>query len=110
MSKKHEKLCTDLISELGGKDNIVSALHCETRLRFYLKDKSLINKDNVDKINGVLGCQFVGDQFQVIIGQHVHDVYAELCDVMGVSQEKQLNENVDKNNKVFKPKGIYRNQ
>lgn len=97
MSKKYEKLCTDLISELGGKDNIVSALHCETRLRFYLKDKSLINKDNVDKINGVLGCQFVGDQFQVIIGQHVHDVYAELCDVMGVSQEKQLNENVDKN-------------
>ena len=75
--QKYDVLCEELLAAIGGKNNMVSALHCETRLRFYVKDRSLVDKEKVNRIKGVLGSQFVGDQFQVIIGQHVHDVDAD---------------------------------
>ena len=93
--QKYDVLCEELLAAIGGKNNMVSALHCETRLRFYVKDRSLVDKEKVNRIKGVLGSQFVGDQFQVIIGQHVHDVYADLCKVAGVEEEKQIDEKLD---------------
>lgn len=104
--QKYDELCEQLLAAIGGKSNMISALHCETRLRFYVKDRSLVDKEKVNGIKGVLGSQFVGDQFQVIIGQHVHDVYADLCKVAGIAEEKQIDEKLDTlptaNKKSFK--------
>lgn len=91
----YKNLCNEILEAVGTKDNIISALHCETRLRFYVKDRGLIDQEKIKSIKGVLGCQFVGEQFQIIIGQHVHDVYADLCEIAGLKQEESIVENLD---------------
>ncbi len=102
MAQKYEALCQEILNDVGGQENIVYAQHCETRLRFQLKDRSLVNQEALKEARGILGCQFVGDQFQVIIGQHVHDVYKDLCEMTGISEAVQIGENLDVNKKSLK--------
>lgn len=92
---KYTEFSNQIIANVGGKDNIVSAVHCMTRLRLNLKDKSLVDIDAVKKIEGALGAQFSGEQFQIIIGQHVSDVYPEFCSVAGVGLADAIDENLD---------------
>ena len=92
---KYTELCTAILENVGGKDNVASAVHCMTRLRINAKDKAKIDVDAVKKIKGVLGAQFSGDQFQVIIGQHVSEVYHEFCSMAGVSEGAAVDENLD---------------
>ena len=49
-------IAQDLVPLLGGKENIVSAAHCATRLRLVLADDSKVNKAAIDKLEGVKGC------------------------------------------------------
>lgn len=93
---KYEELCTQILENVGGKENITSAVHCMTRLRINYKDQSKINVDTIKGIKGVLGAQFSGTQFQVIIGQHVSDVYPEFCAMAGVGTAAAIDENLDK--------------
>lgn len=93
---KYEELCSQILANVGGKENITSAVHCMTRLRINYKDKSAINVEEVKKIKGVLGAQFSGAQFQVIIGQQVSDVYPEFCAMAGVGTAAAIDENLDK--------------
>ena len=72
---KYEKLCQGILAHVGGKENISFVTHCATRLRMNLKDQAKVDQEKIKKIKGVLGCQFSGGQFQVIIGQNVDDVY-----------------------------------
>ena len=60
-----------------------------TRLRFTLKDESLLNKKNVEEISGVMGTMLQNGQFQVIIGQNVPDVYDEICKLSGIVKKKK---------------------
>lgn len=73
----------DVLEAVGGKDNVTNLIHCVTRLRFSLKDESIPEIDAIKKIPGVLGAQWSGGQFQVIIGQNVTKVYDE-CVKLGV--------------------------
>ncbi len=61
-----------------GQKNVDQAWHCVTRLRFNLHDKKMVDIEGIKQLNGVLGAQFSGDQFQVIVGNKVADVYEEL--------------------------------
>lgn len=92
---KYTEFSNQIIANVGGKDNIISAVHCMTRLRLNLKDKSLVDVDAVKKIDGALGAQFSGEQFQIIIGQHVSDVYPEFCSAAGVGLAAAIDENLD---------------
>lgn len=92
---KYEELCSQILANVGGKENVTSAVHCMTRLRINYKDKSAINVDAIKGIKGVLGAQFSGAQFQVIIGQHVSDVYPEFCAMAGVGTAAAIDENLD---------------
>ena len=65
---KYEDLSNRVIGLVGEKENITFFTHCVTRLRLTVKDKSLVNVKEIEKIEGVIGCQWVGDQFQIIIG------------------------------------------
>lgn len=38
---KYQKLCDEIITKVGGRDNVLDVSHCITRLRFHLKDESL---------------------------------------------------------------------
>ncbi len=43
MSKNYKQISEEILEHIGGKDNVVSAAHCATRLRLVLKDDSTIN-------------------------------------------------------------------
>ena len=92
---KYTDLCNQILEKTGGKDNISGAVHCMTRLRLNLKDRSQVDVEAVKKIKGVLGAQFSGEQFQIIIGQHVSEVYPEFCGIAGLGQAAAIDENLD---------------
>lgn len=73
---------TRIIEHLGGEQNIISLFHCITRLRFNLKDTDKVNRQALEDLDGVMGVNLSGDQFQVIIGGKVAQVcqaiYAQL--------------------------------
>ena len=54
MAIDYQKTARELVKELGGNDNISNVTHCATRLRFILKDESIVNKERVAKIQGVI--------------------------------------------------------
>lgn len=74
----HRELSAEIIQLTGGEENIIQAWHCITRLRFNVKDEKKVQLEQIKKLNGVLGAQFQNDQFQVVIGNNVAAVYAEL--------------------------------
>ena len=95
MMAKYDEFCAQILENVGGKENVVSAVHCMTRLRINFKNKDKINVDAIKAIKGVLGAQFSGEQFQVIIGQHVSEVYPEFCKLAGIAQGATVDENLD---------------
>ena len=72
---KYEELTKNIIGLVGGKENVSLFTHCMTRLRFNVKDKGIVETGELEKISGVLGVQWTGDQLQVIIGSAVDEVY-----------------------------------
>lgn len=101
----YTKMAEAIIEGIGGKNNISSLVHCMTRLRFTLKDESLIKKQEIESTAGVMGTMLQNGQFQVIIGQTVPDVYEEICKQANLEKAEGLSENLDTNltkNKKFK--------
>ena len=80
-NEKFKETATQVLEAVGGTQNISSVTHCITRLRFNLKDESVSNDEEVEKIPGVAGVMRTGGQYQVIIGQTVDKVYDALCEV-----------------------------
>ncbi|MGI8384917.1 PTS transporter subunit EIIC [Robertmurraya sp. P23] len=80
---KYKKLVNELLKSVGGKENITSATHCFTRLRLRFNDFSKINEEEIKKIEGVLGTNKNGDEFQVIIGNHVDQVHSDFVSLIG---------------------------
>lgn len=72
-----KKLSEEILSRFGGKDNILFAAHCATRLRLTIKDEDKVDEENVKKIKGVLGLVKNENEYQVIIGTGVSSVYLE---------------------------------
>ncbi|WP_018883183.1 beta-glucoside-specific PTS transporter subunit IIABC [Paenibacillus massiliensis] len=83
----YEKTAQEILKSVGGAGNVNSVMHCMTRLRFKLKDSSLPNKEQVKQIDGVMTVVDSGGQFQVVIGNDVPKVYAELTKLPGISAE-----------------------
>lgn len=103
----NKKIAADVLESVGGKDNITFAAHCMTRLRFNLKDMDAPDADAIKKIDGVLGAQVSGSQFQVIIGQNVPKVYDELIKMTGLAKQDAIDENLDGSEKIpMTPAGI----
>lgn len=91
----NKQIAADVLEAVGGKSNVSFVTHCMTRLRFTLKDRTVPDAAAVKKLNGVLGAQESGGQFQVIIGQNVPKVYDELCALGGFSKQAAIDENLD---------------
>lgn len=73
--KNYESLAKEVVEKVGGVDNINSLFHCVTRLRFKLKDSSKADREAIKNIQGVLSVVEGNGQFQVVIGNHVTDVF-----------------------------------
>lgn len=94
MAVDNKKIAEDVLAAVGGASNVTNATHCMTRLRLNLKDQSVPNDDEIRKIKGVLGAQWSGGQYQVIIGQNVPKVY-DAALALGIKGEGFIDENLD---------------
>lgn len=69
----------EILDAVGGPGNITHFTHCATRLRFELRDASVVDKDTVENIDGVLGAvPQSGDRYQIVIGGAVQSVFNEI--------------------------------
>ncbi len=80
---KYTKLASDIIENIGGKENVNDLKHCITRLRFYLKDESIAKDDVIKNMEGVVTVVKSAGQYMVVIGQHVPEVFDEVCSQLG---------------------------
>lgn len=81
----YRKCATEILHKLGGKENLISAAHCATRLRLVIADNSKVNKGNLENTDGVKGVFEAAGQLQIIIGTGtVNKVYDEFIALAGV--------------------------
>lgn len=81
----HRNSAREILSAIGGKENLVSAAHCATRLRLIIADNSKIQKDTLENIDVVKGVFEASGQLQIIIGTGtVNKVYDEFIAEAGV--------------------------
>ncbi|MEX0379965.1 beta-glucoside-specific PTS transporter subunit IIABC [Leuconostoc sp. MS02] len=78
---KYTELAEDILAHIGGAENVSGLRHCVTRLRFNLKDESIADTDYLQQRDGVVTVVKAGGQYQVVIGNHVPDVYEEVVKV-----------------------------
>lgn len=89
MSQKYNDLAQEVVNLVGGKENINTVYHCQTRLRFKLKDESKANQEALNNMDGVAKCLISGGVFQVVIGTHVKDVFEEVEKIVGPLENKE---------------------
>lgn len=94
----NKELAQTIIEKMGGKENITQSWHCITRLRFNVQDKSIVNLDAIKELEGVIGAQYQGGQFQIIIGNEVVNVFNEISKILGIRSE--IEEKTEKGNFV----------
>lgn len=90
MTKDYMTLAADILKHVGGKDNISFATHCITRLRLTVKDKNRVEAEEINKLASVFGSKWSNNQFQVIIGNEVNDVYEALCQVGDFQRQESV--------------------
>lgn len=90
MAKNYDALAKTIIEDVGGKDNVISVVHCTTRLRFKLKDEKKANDDALKDTDGVVTVVKAGGQYQVVIGNEVADVYDAILKAGGFSGGGQV--------------------
>ncbi len=76
--RNYPKLALQILEQVGGEKNIVSATRCATRLRLVLRETPAGTKDKVAALPGVITVVESGGQFQVVIGAHVGEVHEAL--------------------------------
>ncbi|WP_281795866.1 PTS transporter subunit EIIC [Tepidanaerobacter syntrophicus] len=78
MSNNNKELAKEILENIGGSSNIHNISYCMTRLRFVAKNDSKVNVEQLKKLPGVLQVIKLGDQYQVVLGGIVDEVYREI--------------------------------
>ena len=87
MALDYRKCAEEIVSHIGGRENIVQAAHCATRLRLVIKDNGKVDKSALENVDGVKGMFENNGQLQLIIGTGtVNKVYAEFLSVTGMTE------------------------
>ncbi|WP_192959469.1 beta-glucoside-specific PTS transporter subunit IIABC [Staphylococcus cohnii] len=111
---KYENLAQEIVEKVGGEENINSLTHCITRLRFKLKDENKADTEFLKNHDEIVTVMQSSGQYQVVIGNHVPDVYDAITKVTHLdsasddqSQEKGsgniLNRFIDLISGIFQP-------
>ena len=90
--EKYRDLAKEIVDNVGGADNVRGLVHCITRLRFTLKDEGEANDQILKDMDGVVTVMKSGGQYQVVIGNHVADVFEEVMPLLnldGTSQQEE---------------------
>ncbi|WP_261894457.1 PTS transporter subunit EIIC [Vibrio porteresiae] len=95
----YEQLAKEILGGVGGKANVQSLVHCATRLRFKLNSIEKADKEQVKALDGVIAAVESGGQFQVVIGNHVGQVFqAVQAEMGGLVAAKEADALKDKQN------------
>ena len=82
----YKQSAKEVYEKIGGKQNLISAAHCATRLRLVIADNDKCDKDAVENIDGVKGVFFASGQLQIIFGTGiVNKVYDEFIAIAGIT-------------------------
>lgn len=110
---KYHGLAQEIVKNVGGKENILGLVHCITRLRFTLKDEKIAQDDVLKAMEGVVTVMKSGGQYQVVIGNHVPEVFEDVMELIGLKEgsapaEKQksgkiLDRAIDVVSGIFQP-------
>jgi len=87
--KNYENLEKEIVRYIGGVENVNTLIHCATRLRFKVKNTQNVDKKKLEQLEGVITVLDSGGQIQVVIGQHVADVYDTIFEVTDLKKENQ---------------------
>lgn len=98
MAKDYSELAKDIVEHVGGKENITELKHCITRLRFTLKDEEKADTNYLKARDGIVTVVQAGGQYQVVIGNHVPDVYVAVQTAAGIVGNGSLD--IDEGDKV----------
>ncbi len=86
MALDYRKCAEEIVSNIGGRENVAQAAHCATRLRLVIKDNSKIDKKKLEAVEGVKGMFENSGQLQLIIGTGtVNKVYDQFLAVTGMT-------------------------
>ncbi|WP_314208291.1 beta-glucoside-specific PTS transporter subunit IIABC [Vagococcus salmoninarum] len=85
---KYEELATQIIAGVGGEENVSSLFHCMTRLRFKLKNPQKADTEGLKTLEGIVTVMESGGQYQVVIGNHVSEVFAAVVKVGKIKTEE----------------------
>lgn len=85
----YETLAKEIIKNVGGKENVKTVIHCITRLRFQLEDNSKANTEQLKQTEGIVTVRESGGQYQVVIGNHVPDVYKAVISEGGFTDRSE---------------------
>ena len=93
----YRKPAADIVKCVGGKENIISLMHCATRLRFVLKNKESVDEAALEQLDIAKGTFYTNGQYQIIIGAGtVNLVYDEINQQLGINQSEAAAVNSEK--------------
>lgn len=105
---KYQALAKEIVKNVGGKENVAGLVHCITRLRFTLRDEGIAKDQVLKDMEGVVTVMKSGGQYQVVIGNHVPEVFEDVMQLLdiGEGEEKSgrlLDKAVDMVSGIFQP-------
>ncbi len=89
---KYHALAVEIVKNVGGKENILGLVHCITRLRFTLKDEGKAKDDVLKAMEGVVTVMKSGGQYQVVIGNHVPEVFEDVIALTDLQEGESVQE------------------
>lgn len=91
MAKDYTHLANKIIDNVGGDANVISLIHCATRLRFKVIDRNKVNVDVLKQTQGVITVMESGGQIQVVIGNNVDQVYDAVLKNSNINKDGSVN-------------------
>ncbi|MDM5303906.1 beta-glucoside-specific PTS transporter subunit IIABC [Bacillus subtilis] len=91
--RDYSRLAKDILEAVGGEENVIGASRCATRLRLVLKRSNPKAKDIVKSMPGVITVVENSGQFQIVIGQHVGEVFEEFSKLVNIDLSEEQSEN-----------------
>lgn len=83
---KYQALAEEIVKNVGGKENVAGLVHCITRLRFTLKDEGTAKDQVLKDMEGVVTVMKSGGQYQVVIGNHVPEVFEDVMQLLDLKE------------------------
>jgi len=82
----YNQIAKDIITNVGGSENIKGLTHCFTRLRFELRDSKKAKREVIEHLEGVISVVESGGQFQVVLGTKVTKVYEAILPMVSLEE------------------------